>query len=84
MERVCATGRIGVVSKTSGQVTGGVVDGGLYGKMVSSKTTWREIIMRRDVRSRQRYPRCRDGYPRKTQAVDRGASLWGEVDAVLG
>ena len=54
------------------------------GKHDSSNTTWREIIMRRVERSKHRYPLWEEGYPRKTQAVERGASLCCEVEDMLG
>jgi hypothetical protein len=54
------------------------------GKRDSSKTTWCEMMMRRVERSRHRYPLWEAGYPRKTQAVERGASLCGVVALKFG
>jgi hypothetical protein len=47
-----------------------------YRKMVSSNVTCRESIILLVARSRQRYPRWFDEYPRKMHGVDRGPSLW--------
>lgn len=49
------------------------------GNVLSSNTTWREVMTRREARSRQRYPLCSRGMPRRTQRTARGASLWGMV-----
>jgi hypothetical protein len=80
----------GIISTVSSSVrksregvgeAGGVV---AKGKTVSSNMTCREMMTRLVERSRQRYPLCAEGYPRKTQAVERGASLCGEVAWRLG
>ena len=47
------------------------------GKSDSLKSTCREMIIFREARSKQRYPLWLDGYPRKIQGVERGASLCG-------
>jgi len=55
-----------------------------YGNIDSSNTTCREMISRHERMSRHRYPLWLDGYPRKMQGAERGASLWGVVALRLG
>lgn len=62
--------------KSKDEGVGGVA---AKGNRDSLNTTWREMMMRRVERSRHQYPLWEAGYPRKTQAVERGASLCGVV-----
>jgi hypothetical protein len=48
---------------------------GANGKRVSSKITCREMMMRRDSISMQRYPQWLEAYPRKTHATEQCDSL---------
>jgi hypothetical protein len=67
--------------KSKDEGAGGVA---AKGNRDSSNTTWHKMMMRRVERSRHRYPLWEAGYPRKTQTVERGASLCGVVALKFG